>query len=52
MACKILQQQDKEATFKYALLFSNQLLKPATSSPADDIHHYVIPPNLLLTNRF
>jgi hypothetical protein len=24
----------------------------ATSSPADDIHHYVIPQKLLLTNRF
>jgi hypothetical protein len=24
----------------------------ATSSPADDVHHYVIPPKLLLTNRF
>jgi hypothetical protein len=24
----------------------------ATLSPADDIHHYVIPPKLLLTNRF
>jgi hypothetical protein len=33
------------------LLFSNQLVNPATSSPADDVHHYVIPPKLLLTNR-
>jgi hypothetical protein len=24
----------------------------ATSSPADDVHHYVISLNLLLTNRF
>jgi hypothetical protein len=24
----------------------------ATSLPADDVHHYVIPPKLLLTNRF
>jgi hypothetical protein len=24
----------------------------ATSSPADDVHHYVIPLKLLLTNRF
>jgi hypothetical protein len=24
----------------------------ATSSPADDVHHYVIPQKLLLTNRF
>jgi hypothetical protein len=30
----------------------NQLVNPATSSPADDVHHYVIPPKLLLTNRF
>jgi hypothetical protein len=33
-------------------LFSNQLVNPATSSPADGVHHYVIPPKLLLTNRF
>jgi hypothetical protein len=33
-------------------LFSNQLVNPATSSPADDVHHYLIPPKLLLTNRF
>jgi hypothetical protein len=32
-------------------VFSNQLANPATSSPADDVHHYVISPNLLLTNR-
>jgi hypothetical protein len=25
-------------------------VNPATSSPADDVHHYVIPPKLLLTN--
>jgi hypothetical protein len=24
----------------------------ATLLPADDVHHYVIPPKLLLTNRF
>jgi hypothetical protein len=29
-----------------------QLMNTATSSPADDVHHYVIPPKLLLTNRF
>jgi hypothetical protein len=33
-------------------LFSNQLVNLATSLPADDEHHYVIPPKLLLTNRF
>jgi hypothetical protein len=33
-------------------IFSNQLVNPATSSPADDVHYYVIPPKLLLTNRF
>jgi hypothetical protein len=33
------------------MLFSNQLVNPAISSPADDVHHYVIPPKLLLTNR-
>jgi hypothetical protein len=27
-------------------------VKTATSSPADDVHHYTIPPKLLLTNRF
>jgi hypothetical protein len=26
-------------------------VNPATSSPADDVHHYVIPQKLLLTNR-
>jgi hypothetical protein len=31
---------------------SNQLVNPATSSPADDVHHNAIPPKLLLTNRF
>jgi hypothetical protein len=36
----------------HLLLFSNQLVNPDTSSPADDVHHYVIPPKLLLTNRF
>jgi hypothetical protein len=30
----------------------NQLVNPATSSPADHVHNYVIPPKLLLTNRF
>jgi hypothetical protein len=34
------------------MVFSNQLVNPATSSPADDVHHYVIPPKLLLTKRF
>jgi hypothetical protein len=34
------------------VVFSNQLVNTATLSPADDIHHYVIPPKLLLTNRF
>jgi hypothetical protein len=34
------------------LVFSNQLVNPAISSPADDVHHNVIPPKLLLTNRF
>jgi hypothetical protein len=32
-------------------IFSNQLVNPATSSPADDVHHDFIPPKLLLTNR-
>jgi hypothetical protein len=27
-------------------------VNPATSSPADDVQHYVIPTKLLLTNRF
>jgi hypothetical protein len=31
---------------------SNHLLNPATWAAADDVHHYVIPPKLLLTNRF
>jgi hypothetical protein len=35
-----------------SVLFSNQLVNPDTSSPADDVHHYVIPPKLLLTIRF
>jgi hypothetical protein len=34
------------------MLDSDQLVNLATSSPADDVHHYVIPPKLLLTNRF
>jgi hypothetical protein len=33
-------------------IFLYQLVNPTTSSPADDVHHYVIPPKLLLTNRF
>jgi hypothetical protein len=33
-------------------IFLCQLVNTATSSPADDVHHYVIPPKLLLTNRF
>jgi hypothetical protein len=36
----------------YNPVFLNQLVNPATSSPADDVHHDVIPPKLLLTNRF
>jgi hypothetical protein len=32
-------------------LFSCQLVNTGNSSPADDVHHYVIPPRLLLTNR-
>jgi hypothetical protein len=37
---------------KTMLLFSNQWVNPATSSPADDVQHYVILPKLPLTNRF
>jgi hypothetical protein len=33
-------------------VFLCQRLNTATSSPADDVHHYVIPPKLLLTDRF
>jgi hypothetical protein len=33
-------------------VFLSQLVNTATSSPADDVHHYAIPPKLLLTNRF
>jgi hypothetical protein len=33
-------------------VFSNQLVNTATLSPADNVHHYVIPPKLLLTNTF
>jgi hypothetical protein len=29
-------------------LFSNHLVNPATSSPADDVHHYVIPPKVTI----
>jgi hypothetical protein len=36
----------------YLWIFLCQLVNTATSSLADDIHHYVISPNLLLTNRF
>jgi uncharacterized protein (DUF2342 family) len=31
----------------FSLLFLCQRLNTATSSPADDVHHYVIPQNLL-----
>jgi hypothetical protein len=31
-------------------IFLCQLVNTVTSSPADDVHHYVIPPKLLLTN--
>jgi hypothetical protein len=34
------------------ILFLCQLVNTATSSPADDVHHYIIPSNLLFTNRF
>jgi hypothetical protein len=34
------------------LIFLSQLVNTATSWPADDVHHYVIPQKLLLTNRF
>jgi hypothetical protein len=33
-------------------VFLCQLVNTATSSPADDVHHYVIPQKLLLTDRF
>jgi hypothetical protein len=32
-------------------IFPNQLVNLATSSPADDVHHDIIPTKLLLTNR-
>jgi hypothetical protein len=32
--------------------FLSQLANTATSSPTDDVPHYVIPPKLLLTHRF
>jgi hypothetical protein len=35
----------------FGLILSRQLVNTATSSPADDVRHYVIP-SLLLTNRF
>jgi hypothetical protein len=41
----------KEHTYRAEELFLCQLVNTATSSPADDVHHYVIPPKLLLTNR-
>jgi hypothetical protein len=31
-----------------ALVFSNQLVKPAASTPADDVHHYIIPPKVTI----
>jgi hypothetical protein len=34
------------------MLFLCQRVNTATSSPADDVHHYVTPEKLLLTNRF
>jgi hypothetical protein len=33
----------ESSTKNLKCLFSNQLVNPATSSPADDVHHYVIP---------
>jgi hypothetical protein len=33
------------------VIFLNQLVNPATSSPADDVHHDAIPQKLLLTNK-
>jgi hypothetical protein len=33
-------------------VFLCQQVNSATSSPADEVHHYVIPQKLLLTNRF
>jgi hypothetical protein len=33
-------------------VFLCQLVNTATSLPADDVYHYVIPPKLLLTNTF
>jgi hypothetical protein len=35
----------------FVLIFLCQRVNTATSSPADDVHHYVIPQKLLLTNR-
>jgi hypothetical protein len=35
-----------------ALLFLCQWVNMATLSPADDVHHYVIPQKLLLTIIF
>jgi hypothetical protein len=36
----------------YSLVFLCQQVNTATSSPADDVHHYIIPQQLLLTSRF
>jgi hypothetical protein len=33
-------------------VFLRQRVNTATSSPADDLHHYVIPQKLLLTDKF
>jgi hypothetical protein len=33
-------------------IFLCQRVNTATSSPADDVHHYIIPPKLLFVNRF
>jgi hypothetical protein len=37
---------------QWSFIFLCQLVNTATSSPDDDVQHYVIPPKLLLTNRF
>jgi hypothetical protein len=34
------------------LIFLCQRVNTATSSPADDVHHYIVPQKILLTNRF
>jgi hypothetical protein len=51
LGCSVLECGQVYSTL-CCLLEWNQLVNPATSSPADDVHHYVIPPKLLLTNRF